>query len=296
MPTVCECERLHSSASFVRIAMFSRTWRRYRVLGDRLLWIGCLLACVVCFAFVFLSSYYLEDHREILACREENKGAQEGYRTLIKPYATGDLDRQDPGIIQEVLAENFELKRTVNRLASFGPHRFAARSSDPNWLQERRRKYMQDIRAENLELKRTIKELVRLSPAEHLRSWQERSLKFITGEAARKEKALFPTSMQNNEHTGAFPETLLNCKEISKIQIKEELGRGYTKLTQRGVYNGREVAVKSVGVDSTDLHNCLKEKRAKLAADCLLFSRYKVMKELLLYQQLNHPNVVKVSR
>ena len=266
-----------------------------------MLWLACLLACIVCLVFVFLSLYYLEDHREILACRGGNKDNLESYKALIKSYPTGSLDSQDPGNIQEVLAENFELKRTVNKLANLGSRRFADRSSDPNSLQERRRKFVQDIEAENVELKKTIKDLAslgfiksnQLGPAENLRSWRERSLKFITVESVRKER--LGKTVPTQQNTGALRDTLLNCREISKIRIIEELGRGYTKLTQRGIYNGREVAVKSVGLDSTDLHNCLKEKRAKLAADCLLFSRYKVMKELLLYQQLSHPNVVKVS-
>lgn len=281
--------------------MLRRMWRRWKRLGDRLLWVACLLACIVCLVFVFLSLYYLEDRRDILACRGGNKGNLESYKTLIKPYPTGNLDSQDPRNIQEALAENFELKRTVNRLVNLGPQRFADRSSDPNSLQERRRKYIQDIKAENVELKKTIKALASLGfiqrnplgPAEHLRSWRERSLKFITGDSVRKER--IGKTVPTRENTVAPRSTVLNCKEISKTRITEELGRGYTKLTQRGVYNGRQVAVKSVGLDSTDLHNCLKEKRAKLAADCLLFSRYKVMKELLLYQQLSHPNVVKVS-
>ena len=82
---------------------------------------------------------------------------------------------------------------------------------------------------------------------------------------------------------------------MARIRIGREIGRGYTKVTQHGIYKGSEVAVKSAGLDSTDVQRCVRDGRAKMAEDCLLFSRYKIMKELLLYQQLHHPNIVKVS-
>jgi hypothetical protein len=251
---------------------------------------------------VFLSLYYLEDHRDSLACRGGNKDNVESYETLLKSHPANQQDSQDPGSIREMLAENLELQRTVNRLANFGPQ--TDRSGHLNSLKEQRLEYIQVIKAENAELKRTIKVLANLgsfkgiprSPGGLVRSWQERSLKYITGESPRSGQKDYERDIYPSQETAAlFRDTALSCREISQIEIKEELGRGYTKLTQRGVYNGRDVAVKSVGLDSTDLRNCVSEKRAKLAADCLLFSRYKVMKELLLYQQLNHPNVVKVS-
>jgi hypothetical protein len=251
---------------------------------------------------VFLSLYYLEDHRDSLACRGGNKDNVDSYETLLKSHPANQQDSQDPGSIREMLAENLELQRTVNRLANFGPQ--TDRSDHLNSLKEQILEYIEVIKAENAELKRTIKVLANLgsfkgiprSPGGLVRSWQERSLKYITGESPRSGQKDYERDIYPSQETAAlFRDTALSCREISQIEIKEELGRGYTKLTQRGVYNGRDVAVKSVGLDSTDLRNCVSEKRAKLAADCLLFSRYKVMKELLLYQQLNHPNVVKVS-
>ena len=243
---------------------------------------------------MFLSLYYLEDHSESFACRgRESKDNTESYKALLKSNSANGLDSANPGSIQEVLAESLEPKRTVNRLANIGPRSLTDRSGHLGSLKERMLKYMQDVNAENIQLKRTIKELANSlngiphKPPGLARSWQERSLKYITGESPRK---IFAQETAPSIHDAA-----LSCKEISQIEIKEELGRGFTKLTERGVYNGRDVAVKSVALDSTDLHNCVKEKRAKVVADCLLFSRYKIMKELLLYQQLNHPNVVKVG-
>ena len=279
--------------------MFLCLWTRYRRLTERVLWIACSVACILCFICVFLSLYYLEDHTDPLACRGGNKDDIKTYETLLMSYPAQTLDNEDLSSIQEVFAENLDLQRTANRLANIGSRSLTDRSGHLNLLKERMLKYMQDVKAENVRLKRTIKELAKTvkeiprQPLGLVRSWQERSLKYITRESPRPDRGKYARDTFSAQEK--LRDTVLGCREISQIEIEEELGRGYTKLTQRGVYNGRDVAVKSVGLDSSDLHNCVKEKRAKLTSDCLLFSRYKVMKELLLYQQLNHPNVVEVS-
>ena len=282
--------------------MFHGLWPRYRRLTERLLWISCFIACIVCFIFVFLSLYYLEDHRDALACHNENKDELQNYKMLLKSYPTDELARRDPANLQKLLAENIELKRTVYRLAELSSKSLTDKTGQLTSWKERMLKYMQDIKTENAELKRTIIELQNLGSlkgppdrsAVLSRSWQERSLKYINSDSDRKDVMKDSLTLQD---TQAFLSgRLLSCSEISQIEIKEEIGRGYTKLTQHGVYNGHDVAVKSVGLDSTDYHNCIKDKRTKIASDCLLFSRYKVMKELLLYQQLNHPNIIKVSK
>lgn len=159
---------------------------------------------------------------------------------------------------------------------------------------------LNDIFRENRELKRFLKRLTQPSslgkvgsilpgvfhlPQGNIASWQERSLKYIPGDVLSPRLEL--SAMSRDE--------TLNCKSIARIHILKEIGRGYTKVTQLGVYNGLEVAVKSSGLDSTDVQKCIEEKRSKNPEDCLVFSRYKIMKELLLYQQLHHPNIVKVS-
>ena len=247
---------------------------------------------------VFLSLYYLEDHSDSLSCRgRENKDDTESYKALLESNPPSRLDGEDPGSIEDMLGENHELKKTMNRLANIGPRGLPDRSGHLDSLKERMLKYMQDVNAENVQLKRTIQELANslneMPGKPPVGIWQERSLKYLTAESLGK--VLGKSTYPARETAAIRDTTVLSCKEISQIEIKEELGRGYTKLTERGVYNGCDVAVKSVGLDSTDLHNCVKEKRAKVVADCLLFSRYKIMKELLLYQQLHHPNIVKVG-
>lgn len=238
---------------------------------------------------MLLSLYYLEDHHDSLACQGGSKDNVDSHKTVLNSYPEKYVGSREQGAVEEILTENLELRKVVNRLVNLAFHVGSDRSGQ---LSEKQRlKYIQDIQTNNVELQKTIKDFVR--PGAPLyryaggvdRFWKERSLKYITDEFARKESA----------RASVLRSQKLGCREISQIEIKEELGRGYTKLTQRGVYNGREVAVKSVGLDSTDLHNCVKEQRAKLASDCLLFSRYKIMKELLLYQQLSHPNIVEVS-
>ncbi|XP_028407704.1 extracellular tyrosine-protein kinase PKDCC-like [Dendronephthya gigantea] len=284
--------------------MSTRSCCRYGRLTERLLWIACCVACSVCLICVFLSLYYLEDHHDILACQGGTKaGDTVNYRTLFKSYEVENLSDRDSTNFQEVIAENIALKRTVNRLASEGFRVLSDRSGRLPRYEERVR-YIQDI--QNEQLGRTIRELRKRGPFKDMptkysgiaETWQERSLKFIIGESPRfgQENLRQDTNeiSRVQETLGSYRDNGLGCQEISQIIVKEELGRGYTKLTQRGVYNGLDVAVKSVGLDSTDINTCVQEKRAKLRSDCLLFSRYKVMKELLLYQQLSHPNVIKL--
>ena len=226
------------------------------------------------------------------------------YRTLFKSYQAENVAGQDSTNFQDVIAENIALKRTVNRLATEGFEVLPDRSGRLSRYEQRLR-FIQDI--QNEQLGRTIEELRKRRPFRNIptmypgiaETWQERSLKFVIGKSPRFEQENPKRDMNEisrvQETLGSHRDNGLGCKQISQIIVKDELGRGYTKLTQRGVYNGFDVAVKSVALDSTDINNCVREKRAKLRSDCLLFSRYKVVKELLLYQQLNHPNIIKVS-
>lgn len=174
--------------------------------------------------------------------------------------------------------------------------------SSLSFLEQNARRGLEDILKENQDLKRTVKRLAQFShtgragnvipgglhaPQDRISSWQERSLKYIAGEVQ------WPRS---DVLSSIADDTVLNCRDVARIHIVKEMGRGYTKITQLGVYEGVEVAVKSAGLDSNDVQRCVKEKRSKLPKDCLMFSRYKIMKELLLYQQLRHPNVAKVRK
>ena len=85
-----------------------------------------------------------------------------------------------------------------------------------------------------------------------------------------------------------------SCNEIRNIRITSELGRGYTKTVQKGLYGGQEVAVKSVQPRSRDIIACA-ERREMPEDECFNVSEQKLVKEALLLRQLKHPNIVKVG-
>ena len=87
---------------------------------------------------------------------------------------------------------------------------------------------------------------------------------------------------------------LLSCRDIESIDIKERLGRGVTKDVYRGVYKGRSVAVKMVTNKVEDIKSCWKRNKYKTWSECYVYANYKLMKEVALAMQLDHPNVVKV--
>ncbi|XP_046845027.1 extracellular tyrosine-protein kinase PKDCC-like isoform X2 [Xenia sp. Carnegie-2017] len=231
------------------------------------------LLCIVIslyFTFVFLSSYYL-DERYTLKCLDDilvNDG------TLLKSNEEFHLRKYG---LREIITENALLKKILGSV-----------------LKNPSSAYRTDVTGQLNSLNYLSRKLENIMDVDYgLKSEKDRNLPnsdslklnlIMNGVRAWQERGLSDEGL---------PDTL-GCQEISQIIIQEELGRGYTKRTQRGLYHNREVAVKSVALDSTDVHNCMKKKRTKLVSDCLLLSRYKVMKELLLYQQLKHSNVIKL--
>lgn len=87
----------------------------------------------------------------------------------------------------------------------------------------------------------------------------------------------------------------LGCRDITEIQVLGKLGRGYTKTVQRGQYQGIEVALKSVQPDNEDISECVKNTMVRRSVDeCFIFAKYKLAKEIIMLQQLQHANIVKV--
>lgn len=86
-----------------------------------------------------------------------------------------------------------------------------------------------------------------------------------------------------------------SCREIRNITIISELGHGYTKTVQKGLYQGMEVAVKSTQALNKDITICRKHGE-KSEKECFNLAKYKLAKEILLLQQLRHPNIVKVRQ
>ncbi|XP_022111558.1 uncharacterized protein LOC110990763 [Acanthaster planci] len=97
----------------------------------------------------------------------------------------------------------------------------------------------------------------------------------------------------NGIRSGSLPE-LLACHNIDTIDKKEHLGRGVTKEVYRGVYRGRSVALKMVTDKVEDIKACRRRNKYKRKSDCYVYANYKLVKEMALTMQVNHPNIVKV--
>lgn len=89
---------------------------------------------------------------------------------------------------------------------------------------------------------------------------------------------------------------LLGCREIRAIKVLRNIGRGYTKTVQKGLYRDVEVAIKSVRLDNEDIKRCVLHPTAnRTVEECFIFAKYKLAKEIIMLQQLQHANIVKVS-
>lgn len=87
---------------------------------------------------------------------------------------------------------------------------------------------------------------------------------------------------------------LLTCKEISRIQQGEVLGRGTTKEVFGGSYMGKDVAIKMVTSKVKDVRMCLNRRAYRIKEDCYEYANYKLMKEIAYGLQLNSDRLVKV--
>ncbi len=90
------------------------------------------------------------------------------------------------------------------------------------------------------------------------------------------------------------PRYQFSCSNIHQINIIQTLGRGVTKQALLGVYRGRKVVVKMTSLMSEDIVSCLKEtsQSPEWRSRCIGFPNMKIMKEILLLQQLDHPNIL----
>ena len=90
------------------------------------------------------------------------------------------------------------------------------------------------------------------------------------------------------------PRYQFNCSNIHQINIIQTLGRGVSKQALLGVYEGRKVVVKMASLSSQDIVSCLTEnpQSPEWRSRCIGFPNMKIMKEILLLQQLDHPNIL----
>lgn len=108
------------------------------------------------------------------------------------------------------------------------------------------------------------------------------------------------------------------CPNIDGITIKRKLGHGVSKQVYLGLYKGEKMAVKMVTRNLMDVTRCLKRKETLDAAaaaaagasqpltlndagtirsnpaECHILPNMKLMKEILILNQLEHPNLLRL--
>ncbi|KAL4220415.1 hypothetical protein ACF0H5_020818 [Mactra antiquata] len=96
------------------------------------------------------------------------------------------------------------------------------------------------------------------------------------------------------------PKHLINCSNIHEIHLQTKIGHGVSKQTYKATFRGRPVAVKMVTRHQSEVKQCIERindnhpQKDELRSKCYVFPTMKLMKEILLLEQLNHPGFVKL--
>ena len=94
----------------------------------------------------------------------------------------------------------------------------------------------------------------------------------------------------------ATPPPILNCTSLEEVTDLEWVASGWTKAVYRGRLRGRDIAVKTVNLDGHDIESCLARPEGPSLGRCYRRTSAKILRELILLQELDHPNVIKVRR
>ncbi|XP_016103724.1 extracellular tyrosine-protein kinase PKDCC-like [Sinocyclocheilus grahami] len=88
--------------------------------------------------------------------------------------------------------------------------------------------------------------------------------------------------------------TDIGCEELSGIKAVDFLGSGYTKTVLKAALpQGLFVALKSINHQGTDMRLCMEDFQDSQGCDELV--SFKLRKEIVLLQRLQHPNIVELK-
>lgn len=85
----------------------------------------------------------------------------------------------------------------------------------------------------------------------------------------------------------------IGCSDLSGLTVVDLLGAGYTKMVLKVVLpQGLEVALKTVNSQGSDMSSCMEDFKDREGCQDLV--SFKLRKEIILLQRLQHPNIVQV--
>lgn len=97
-----------------------------------------------------------------------------------------------------------------------------------------------------------------------------------------------------------YKNALFTCENINQIELREKIGHGVTKQAFLGFYRGENVVVKMVTRHQKEARECLDGLSGSARSDgfkrsrCFIFPTMKLMKEILLLQQLQHEGFLRL--
>ncbi|XP_063299960.1 extracellular tyrosine-protein kinase PKDCC [Pelobates fuscus] len=104
---------------------------------------------------------------------------------------------------------------------------------------------------------------------------------------------LSPVSPLSSKIDVSLRPPLLSCQDITNGSNVRYLGSGYTKAVYKLVLNDTvSVALKSVDFGGHDIQNCVQLYRN--LEDCYRLASFKIVKEMILLQRLQHPNILQL--
>ncbi|XP_063774385.1 extracellular tyrosine-protein kinase PKDCC [Pseudophryne corroboree] len=135
-------------------------------------------------------------------------------------------------------------------------------------------------------LERRLMDLAQQSSSEHHQKWE-------SPKRSRFDQDILSQLHPSSKIDLSLQPPLLGCQDISKGTDVRYLGSGYTKAVYRLVLNDTvSVALKSVDFGGHDIQNCVKHYRT--LEDCYRLASFKIVKEMILLQRLQHPNILQL--
>ncbi|KAK3092758.1 hypothetical protein FSP39_006941 [Pinctada imbricata] len=90
----------------------------------------------------------------------------------------------------------------------------------------------------------------------------------------------------------SYSENLIHCDDFVNIKNRTYLASGWTKAVYKGVYKGKNVAIKTVDVKGQDVSTCM--AKGHTFEFCYNKAAQKIVKEIIVLQALANDNVIQV--